>query len=30
MKRVFFGLATLILLFPGQAFAAKGDFDPAD
>jgi F-type H+-transporting ATPase subunit a len=30
MKRVFFGLATLILLFPSQAFAAKGDFDPAD
>jgi F-type H+-transporting ATPase subunit a len=30
MKRLFFGLATLLLLFPSQAFAAKGDFDPAD
>ncbi|HET8872507.1 MAG TPA: F0F1 ATP synthase subunit A [Gaiellaceae bacterium] len=29
MKRLFFGLATLLLLFPSQAFAAKGDFDPA-
>jgi F-type H+-transporting ATPase subunit a len=29
MKRLFFGLATLVLLFPSQAFAAKGDFDPA-
>jgi F-type H+-transporting ATPase subunit a len=30
MKRLFFGLVTLLLLFPSQAFAAKGDFDPAD
>ena len=30
MKRLFFGLITLLLLFPSQAFAAKGDFDPAD
>jgi len=29
MTRLFFGLATLLLLFPSQAFAAKGDFDPA-
>jgi F-type H+-transporting ATPase subunit a len=29
MKRLSFGLATLLLLFPSQAFAAKGDFDPA-
>ncbi|HKY12058.1 MAG TPA: F0F1 ATP synthase subunit A [Gaiellaceae bacterium] len=29
MKRIFFGLATLLLLFPSQAFAAEEDFDPA-
>jgi F-type H+-transporting ATPase subunit a len=29
MKRLFFGLTTLLLVFPSQAFAAKGDFDPA-
>jgi F-type H+-transporting ATPase subunit a len=29
MKRLYFGLATLILLFPSQAFAAEEDFDPA-
>ncbi|HKY12076.1 MAG TPA: F0F1 ATP synthase subunit A, partial [Gaiellaceae bacterium] len=29
MKRLYFGLATLLLLFPGQAFAAEEDFDPA-
>jgi F-type H+-transporting ATPase subunit a len=29
MKRTYFGLATLLLLFPGQAFAAEEDFDPA-
>ena len=29
MKRLYFGLATLFLLFPSQAFAAEEDFDPA-
>ncbi|MGH3084836.1 MAG: F0F1 ATP synthase subunit A [Gaiellaceae bacterium] len=29
MKRLYFGLATLLLLFPSQAFAAEEDFDPA-
>jgi F-type H+-transporting ATPase subunit a len=29
MKRIFFGLTTLLLLFPSQAFAAEEDFDPA-
>jgi F-type H+-transporting ATPase subunit a len=29
MKRLFFGLTTLLLLFPSQAYAAEGDFDPA-
>jgi F-type H+-transporting ATPase subunit a len=29
MKRLYFGLATLCLLFPSQAFAAEEDFDPA-
>jgi F-type H+-transporting ATPase subunit a len=29
MKRLYFGLATLVLLFPSQAFAAEDDFDPA-
>jgi F-type H+-transporting ATPase subunit a len=29
MKRIYFGLATLLLLFPSQAFAAEEDFDPA-
>jgi F-type H+-transporting ATPase subunit a len=29
MKRIFFGLTTLLLLFPSQAYAAEGDFDPA-
>ena len=29
MKRIFFGLVTLLLLFPSQAFAAEEDFDPA-
>jgi F-type H+-transporting ATPase subunit a len=29
MKRLFFGLTTLLLLFPSQAYAAQGDFDPA-
>jgi F-type H+-transporting ATPase subunit a len=29
MRRLYFGLATLVLLFPSQAFAAEEDFDPA-
>jgi F-type H+-transporting ATPase subunit a len=29
MKRLYFGLAALVLLFPSQAFAAEEDFDPA-
>jgi F-type H+-transporting ATPase subunit a len=29
MKRLYFGLATLLLLFPSQAIAAEEDFDPA-
>jgi F-type H+-transporting ATPase subunit a len=29
MKRLYFGLATLFLFFPSQAFAAEEDFDPA-
>ncbi len=29
MKRLYFGLTTLFLLLPSQAFAAEEDFDPA-
>jgi F-type H+-transporting ATPase subunit a len=30
MKRLYLMLGTLVLLFPSQAFAAKGDFDPSE